>query len=130
MFNNIFPYTDFHELNFDTFITQFESFIKRLDSLESWKSEHEVEYQELYELYEQILSGNFPDSMIDALNNWMEANGADILSDFVKFVFFGITDDGYFIATIPSSWDDIIFGTTGYDEVVPGYSYGHLTLSY
>lgn len=52
------------------------------------------------------------------------------VADIVKMVFFAINDDGYFVAYIPESWNDITFGTTGLDEVVSGYDYGHLTLSY
>lgn len=130
MFNNIFPYTDFHELNLDWILKHFKEFMDQIDALDTWKVEHEAEYEELKELYEQILSGDFPESMIDALNSWLVANGADIIGEFIKFVFFGLTDDGYFMATIPSSWDEIQFGTTGYDEIIPGYDYGHLTLAY
>ena len=130
MFNNIFPYTDFHELNLDWILTHFKEFMDQIDALNSWKDQHEMEYQELKTYYDEIVSGHFPDSMIAGLNKWLTENGADIIGEFVKFIFFGITDDGYFVANIPSSWDDISFGTTGYDEIVPGYDYGHLTLAY
>lgn len=46
-------------------------------------------------------------------------------------VFFGITDDGYFVAYIPESWKNITFNTTGLDinlDLQP--EYGHLVLSY
>lgn len=49
----------------------------------------------------------------------------------VTMVFFGITDDGYFVAYIPESWDDITFYTTELDiflEIQP--EYGHLVLAY
>lgn len=127
---NIFPYTDFHELNLDTFLAKFKEFIERLDSLDAWKSEHEAEYQELKQLYDNIISGNFPDSMTQALERWVRQNGVDIIGELVKMVFFGITMDGYFVAYIPDSWDEITFGTTGLDDFPAGVEYGHLTLSY
>lgn len=46
-------------------------------------------------------------------------------------VFFGLTDDGYFVAYIPDSWEDVTFFTTEYDiflEIEP--EYGHLVLAY
>lgn len=49
----------------------------------------------------------------------------------VTMVFFGITDDGYFVAYIPDSWDDITFRTTELDiflDIEP--EYGHLVLVY
>lgn len=46
-------------------------------------------------------------------------------------VFFGITDDGYFVAYIPESWDDITFYTTELDIFLPIQpEYGHLVLAY
>ena len=48
----------------------------------------------------------------------------------VKQVYFGLTDTGYFVAYIPESWNDIIFGTSGLDDFPAGVDYGHLTLTY
>lgn len=45
-------------------------------------------------------------------------------------VFFGLTDDGYFIAYIPASWGDITFETSGYDAFIPDMEFGHLCLAY
>lgn len=46
-------------------------------------------------------------------------------------VFFGITNEGYFVAYIPESWDDITFNTTELDIFLPIQpEYGHLVLSY
>lgn len=45
----------------------------------------------------------------------------------IKSVFFGLNDDGYFVAYIPNSWDCITFGT-----IMDCYSpnFGRLTLTY
>lgn len=46
-------------------------------------------------------------------------------------VYFGLTDDGYFVAYIPDEWDNIQFSTTEYDIEVPiEPEYGHLVISY
>lgn len=46
-------------------------------------------------------------------------------------VYFGITEDGYFCAYIPSGWENIQFNTTGLDIETPIQpEYGHLVLSY
>lgn len=46
-------------------------------------------------------------------------------------IFFGLTQSGYFVAYIPDSWDEIQFGTTGYDVTSPMEpEFGHLVLSY
>lgn len=53
----------------------------------------------------------------------------NLISQAIKNVWFGINQDGYFVAYIPGSWSDIMFATTGYDTVVPTQlQYGHLVL--
>lgn len=130
MCNNIFPYTDFHELNLDWILAHFKEFIEEIAGLEAWKTSHEAEYQQLKDLYDDIISGDFPQSMKDALERWVRINGVDIIGELVKMVFFGITMDGYFVAYIPDSWNEITFGTTGFDDFPADVEYGHLTLSY
>ena len=130
MFNNIFPYTDFHELNLDWILAHFKEFLEQIESLNTWRSSHEEEYQELKKLYDDILAGNFPESMVNSLKKWVEVNGVELIGEMIKTVFFGITDSGYFVAYIPDSWDEIQFGTTGLDDFPAGVDYGHLTLSY
>ena len=131
MFINKYNYTDFHELNIDWLIDEAKTLLTEVDNLISWKDTHEDEYEQLKELYDQIISGNFPDSVKQAFYDWMTENAADIVGNMVNMVIFNITDDGYFVAYIPASWDEIQFGTTGLDtftDLQP--EYGHLTLSY
>lgn len=76
---------------------------------------------------------------MDEVQNWIENfddNARQIMEEIIEryivtMVFFGITDDGYFVAYIPESWDDITFRTTELDiflEIEP--EYGHLVLVY
>lgn len=125
-----FPYSNFHNMNLDWIIEHIKEFKAALDSLDAWKEEYEAEYQQLKELYDDIISGEFPESVQLAFTEWMQENAADIMGSMITMIFFGLTDSGYFVAYIPDGWDDIIFNTTGYDITVAGYGYGHLTLSY
>lgn len=125
-----YPYTDFHELNLDWVLKTVKEVMQAVDSLDDWRIAHEAEYEQLKSLYDAIVSGNFPPAMYTALHNWVVTNSASIFGELAKMVIFNITDDGYFVAYIPESWDDIIFGTTGLDDIIPGYDYGRLTLSY
>ena len=69
------------------------------------------------------------------INNF-DDNARQIMEEIIEnyivtMVFFGITDDGYFVAYIPESWDDITFRTTELDiflSIEP--EYGHLVLVY
>lgn len=125
-----FPYANIHNLNLDWILEHIKEFKAVVDDMEEWKQQHQQEYEELKELYDNIVSGNLPEAMDQALRQWVVDNSDDIITELIKMVFFGLTDTGYFIAYIPESWNDIIFNTTGYDITVAGYDYGHLTLSY
>lgn len=128
-FFNQYPYINITDLNLDYVLKHLKEFMLLVEDLEKWKEQHEKEYQELKALYDAIVSGNFPPSMIKALEKWLSINAIDLIGELVKMVFFGITDDGYFVAYIPESWNDIIFGTSGLDDFPSGVDYGHLTLS-
>ena len=130
MFWNEYPYTDFHELNLSWTLKTIRSLMDAVKQIDGWIENHQTEYEQLKELYDQIISGNFPDSIKEAFTEWMRFNALDLVGEMVKLVIFNITDDGYFVAYIPESWDDIIFNTTGLDITIPGYEYGHLVLSY
>lgn len=129
-FRNKYSYTDFHELNFDIFITEFKSFVEALEKLDSWIDTHEEEYKELKEMVDKLYTGDFPEEFVESLIKWYEDHIVEIIGEFMKMVFFGITDDGYFVAYIPESWDELTFGTTGLDDFPADVEYGHLTISY
>ena len=76
---------------------------------------------------------------MNIVNEWIknfDANVYNILTKEIEkyiatMIFFGLTDDGYFVAYIPESWDDITFYTTELDiflDLEP--EYGHLVLAY
>lgn len=69
---------------------------------------------------------------IDNFDSHAEVLFKQMIEDYIAtMVFFGITDDGYFVAYIPENWDDITFNTTGLDINLPIQpDYGHLVLSY
>lgn len=132
-FNFEFPYTDPNLYNDDWLLKKMKELLAQLNELEDWKKEWQDEYEEFMKLVEEIESGNFPDSIQNAFKKWMEKNAISLVGALVKNVFFGITEDGHFVAYIPDSWDDIVFNTTYYDIILsdhPEYKYGHLVLSY
>ena len=122
-----FPYTNFHELNLDWILKHFKEFIAELSELEDWRAQHEQDYEELKKIYDDIVAGDFPQSMIDALYQWMQDNALDLVGSMIKHVYFGLTNDGYFCAFIPENWSDVQFDTImDYDSPL----YGHLMLTY
>lgn len=127
---NQYPYLNLTDLNLDYLLSHLKKYMQLVDSLKDWQAQHEEEYEELKALYDAIVSGQFPPAMETALKEWVERNSESIIADAIKLVFFGLSDDGYFLAFIPDSWDEITFGTTGYDDFPAGIEYGRLTLSY
>ena len=125
-----FPYTNFHELNLSWCLKLLREFDTKLDELEEWRNTHEQEYKELKEFMDAINSGNFPDSMLQAMRDWLTLNAPSSIGDLIKTVFFYLDDHGYFVAVIPDSWSELVFGTTGLDTFPVGYDYGHLTIDY
>lgn len=125
-----YPYTNFHELNLDYILSEVFRIAKENGVITKQIEDLKSEYDRLDQFYEAIMKGDFPDSFKIALAEWFEKNAVEILGQFVKFVFFGLTPDGYFVAYLPESWNDIKFGTSQYDDFPEGVDYGHLTLSY
>lgn len=125
-----FPHTRTYDSDLGWLIKSVKKLIECCEDMQQWRIDHEAEYNQLKALYDAIMAGNFPPSIIHAFNRWMEENGLELVGELVKMVFFGITDDGYFVAYIPEYWDDIIFNTTGYDINLPDFDFGHLVLSF
>lgn len=76
---------------------------------------------------------------VHVVQNWINNFNTDfaenIIAQFLAtMIFVTISDEGYFIYSIPSNWESITFNTTGFDIEnnigVGNYDYGHLVLSY
>ena len=74
--------------------------------------------------YADILDGKIEDFdaiITERTEQWLDANMTDIISRALRVVWFGLTDDGYFMAVSPDSWDDIKFDTTVDGELILKY---------
>lgn len=76
---------------------------------------------------EKVKNGEYVSLYINALASWIDNNLQELVGRVVKYVFFGLTDDGYFCAYIPNSWKFIDFDTI-IDTSSP--LYGHLLLQW
>lgn len=83
--------------------------------------------EKLAEQFDKFIEGGFEEYYEGMLTAWILQNAGELLTKYIKLVFFGLTPDGYFCAWIPESWDEITFDT------VADYSdpfYGRLVLLY
>lgn len=114
------PYTNLHELNLDWILRKMQ--------------ELDISFKELKKLVNELDSSL--SSQIKELQDWINEFDNEYIEEVVQkyiqtAIFFGLTDSGYFVAYIPDTWNDITFGTTGLDTIVPIQpEYGHLVLSY
>lgn len=125
-----FPYTNFHELNADWLLKNYHLLVTALEDIKDWISTHEQEYNELKRLYDQLERGELPEATYEQLKIWINNNMVSIIGTAIKMVAFDLTPDGYLRATIPDSWSELIFGTTGLDTFPAGVDFGHLTINY
>lgn len=125
-----FPHTRTYDSDLGWLIKDYKTLNEAIDALNHWKEETQPTIDDLARLYQRLIKGDLPPAMVQAIEIWLKNNAGDILADLIACVFFEITQDGYFIAYFPESWDELTFGTSGLDDFPAGVGYGHLTLTY
>lgn len=76
---------------------------------------------------EKVKNGDYVSLYLDSIINYIDSNLKGLVGRVVKYIIFGLSQDGHFVAMIPSTWDFIHFNT------VMDYSspqYGHLILQW
>ena len=77
--------------------------------------------------FEKVRNGQYASLYIEAMEGWIAENLVNIVGQVVKFVWFGLGDDGHFVAYIPTSWRFLTFDMVA-DPDSPDY--GRLLMSY
>jgi hypothetical protein len=93
-------------------------------SIENWEKLYAL-LEELEKEFEEFKEHGFDDYYAEQVGQWIAENLEWVFKTTVKQVFFGLTQDGYFVAYIPETWDDIIFDT---GSVYGVDNYGRLIL--
>lgn len=82
------------------------------------------EIEKLKADFQKFIESGFEDYYKEQIFAWIDENMPAIISRAVKQVYFGLNDDGYFVAYIPDSWNDItfdtgaVFGRTDYGRLI------------
>lgn len=125
---NSYPYQNLNDLNLDYLLEVADKAREVLEDL----GNYDARIDELEKCCNAVRSGNFTPEMVEKIKEIIQNDIIDLVGEMVKFVFFGLTDTGYFVAYIPEPWDSIIFNTTEYDLFIPDVTkeFGRLVLSY
>ena len=129
-----FPDTNFHEINLDWILRTCYHVLEVANTMEDWKQSHEREYNELKDHVDQLQKwvddmedGKIPQAILDGLATWIDNNLQELIGRAIKFVWFGLTESGYFVAYIPDSWSELTFDTC---MDFSNEYYGHLLICY
>lgn len=77
---------------------------------------------------EKVKNGDYVSLYLESIINWIDNNLQCLVSRIVKFVCFGLTQDGYFCAYIPQTWKFLNFDTgMNYSDK---QTYGHLIIEW
>lgn len=126
-----FPHTRTYDSDLGWLIKSVSSYNDTIAALNAWIETNTPKIEDLEAFKDALESGDLPAGVVDGITTWLSTHAAEVISAYIKNVWFGLTDSGYFVAYIPESWDDITFKTTGLDillDLMPDY--GHLVLQY
>lgn len=122
-----YPYTNFHDLNLNWVIQVLKSaeevVTEKIPGIESAIDALQQADKDINKRIDDVIKEI--ETIVD--DDTIMKLVIDAISEDIKMVFFGLSDDGYFVAYIPNSWACITFGTI-LDCESPDY--GKLTLSY
>lgn len=86
-----------------------------------------ADLKELKTAFEKFQESGFDDYYKRQIEEWIANNLEFIYQNTIKQVYFGLTEEGYFVAYIPESWNEIAFDTGANYSLD---SYGRLILKW
>ena len=97
-----------------------------LNNLNEWQEAQDVVMKELETLVQNFIDGGYLDSFEVFVSNWLDTHLKDIITRSTRMVFFGLTDDGYFTAYVPTEWAFVLDTIVDYNDD----NYGSLVIKY
>lgn len=127
-----FPHTRTYDSDLGWLIKQVTSYDETIDALNNWIATNTPKIDDFEAFIDAMNNANtLPNGVKNAIFEWASENLLDVFGSFSTFVFFSLTDDGYFAADIPENWGHIVFNTTEWDIILSDMpEYGHLVLTY
>ena len=123
--NTFMPFTMFCQkvlpAVYDDSLSYYELLCKVVDSLnKNLEASNDLneDVQKLYDYLKQLqeymeyfLGEGFDGDLDSLIERYVNEHMDEIFETYVRQVYFGINQNGYFTAYIPSSWNDIVFDT-------------------
>lgn len=100
---------------------QYLDYVAKLTN--DWNTEYTEEVQQKLDVFEALVKSGYE----AAIDEWIKNDLPNVIDTAIKMVFFGLSEDGHFLAFIPDSWQEIVFDT-GYDYSNQN-TYGRLILN-
>lgn len=85
--------------------------VEIFNSEENDLTELEDAIQDLQDEFKKFKEHGFDDYYQQQVEDWINDNMEYIYTHTIKQVYFGLNEQGYFVAYIPESWRDIVFDT-------------------
>lgn len=79
------------------------------------------ELQAMWDLLDRIKNGEYLDLYLSAIKEYIDQNLQEFVAGIVKYVHFGISDDGHFVAYMPDTWDFMEFSTIPWGQPLEGH---------
>lgn len=107
--------------------TEYDKLVHYCDMLSDSENETRDAVNKLTEIFKKFQESGFDDYYRQQIEQWVRDNMREIIGQAMHMVYFGLTDDGYFVAYIPETWSQIMFDT---EANYASDNYGHLILSF
>lgn len=115
-------------LVYDDSLSYYEVLCKVVDYINKIMTELELDECYIKTLQDEMA---IVKNWIETFDSFTNEQIEKIIAEYLKVaVFFELTDTGYFVANVPTTWNDIDFKTSGLDTTITGVDYGHLCLYY
>ncbi len=94
--------------------------------LQEWQATQDEVIRELTQQVEDFINGGYKEDFDQFAQEWLDANIQEALRKAAHMVFFGLTEDGYFVAYIPQDWAFVFDTIMDYSNE----NYGSLVIRY
>ncbi len=94
--------------------------------LNEWQAAQDEVMAELENRIQEFVEGGYKEDFDKFVGDWLDENMREAITRGTRMVFFGLTDNGYFTAYIPTEWGIVFSTILDYDDK----DYGRLEIKY